>query len=262
MRAKCFLLIWVCCLLLLTASAQEALTIHGVVSKKLSVERVPQVVIHNLKTNDVMMSDELGWFTVKASVGDTLLFSKDDYTDQKIVILNGNDMPVYMQPVIKLSTVTVKGESTRQELKDVMADYRKQGTFYDGKPPVLSFLSSPLTGLYELFGKTPNNAKRFAAYSKGELEYAEVRRRYTVSLVKRVTNASDSTARQFMKYYTPSYEDLKGWNDYDLMQKVKTTYDYYEENKERLNLQDLNFPALQKADEKENHGDGTQGLKK
>ncbi len=49
-----------------------------------------------------MMSDELGWFTVKAAAGDTLLFTKDDYTDQKIVIINGSDMPVYMQPIIKL----------------------------------------------------------------------------------------------------------------------------------------------------------------
>ena len=251
MRFKGLALFIGCFLLVINASAQQLLTIHGVVSKKLSVERVPQTLIHNLKTNEIMMSDELGWFTIKAAVGDTVLFTKEDYTDQKIVIINGSDIPVYMQPVIKLSTVTVKGQTTKQELNEVMADYRKQGTFYDGKPPVLSFLTNPLTGFYELFGKTPNQAKRFAAYSKDELEYAEVRRRYTLTLVKRVTNAPDSTAKKFMEYYTPSYQDLKGWNDYDLMKEIKKSYDYYAENKDKLNLQEINYPSLVKPAEKQ-----------
>jgi hypothetical protein len=236
---------------MLKASAQQVFTIHGVVSKKLTVERVSQAVIRNLKTSELMMSDELGWFTIKASVGDTLLFTKQDYTDQKVVILNGSDIPVYMQPVIKLATVTVKGQSTKQELNEVMSDYKKNGTFYDGKPPILSFLTNPLTGIYELFGKTPNEAKRFAAYSKSEQEYAEVRRRYTLTLVKRITNAPDSTAKKFMRYYTPSYEDLKGWNDYDLMKQIRKSYDYYAENKDKMKLEELNFPSLTPQSPKE-----------
>ena len=237
--------------LTIKVSAQQVLTIHGVVSKKLSAERISQVVITNLKSKDIMMSDELGWFTVKASVGDTLLFSKSDYTDQKIVILNGSDMPVYMQPITHLATVTVQGQTKRQELNEAMADYRKQGTFYDGKPPALSFLASPLTGLYELFGKTPGEAKRFKAFTKDELEYAEVQKRYNLAFVKRITNAPDSTARKFMEYYTPSFEDLKGWNDYDLVKQTKKSYAYYIDNKDNLDLEHLNAPALQKLDEKQ-----------
>ena len=42
-----------------------------------------------------------------------------------------------------------------------------------------------------------------------------------------------------MEYYTPSYEDLKGWNDYDLMKQVKKSYDYYVENKDRMKLEEL-----------------------
>jgi hypothetical protein len=212
---------------------------------------VPQVVITNLRSKDVMMSDELGWFTAKAIVGDTLVFTKTDYTDQKIVIANGSDFPVYMQPVIKLAQVNIQGESKKQELNDVMADYKKKGTFYDGKPPVLSFLTSPLTGLYELFGSTPNQAKHFAKYSKDELEYTEVKRRYTLKLVKQVTNAPDSTAKRFMEYYTPSYQDLKGWNDYELIKHIQKSYAYYDENKDHLDLEHLNAPVLEKGEEKQ-----------
>jgi hypothetical protein len=244
MRVKCFMLTLFVVFLALTASAQQVLTIRGVVSKKSGIERVSQVLIRNLRSDEIMMSDELGWFTVKAAVGDTLLFRKQEYADQKIVVVNGNDLPVYMQPVINLATVTVQGQSTRQELKDVMAGYRKDGTFYDGKPPALSFLTNPITAFYELFGATPNAAKHFAAYSKQELEYAEITRRYTPILVKRVTNAPDSVIKKFMQYYVPTYEDLKGWNDYDLMKQVKKRYDYYEANKDRLKTKDLSLPPL------------------
>jgi len=199
-----------------------------------------------------MMSDDLGWFSIKAAIGDTLLFKKNGYADQKVAITNANDIPIYMQPVIALAEVRVQGQTTKQELADVMSQYRSQGTFYDGKPPILSFLSSPLTGIYELFGKTPNEAKRFVKYSKEELEYAEVRRRYTITLVKRVTKTSDSTAKKFMEYYTPSYEDLKEWNDYELIKRIEKAYDYYDKNKDEEDLQHINAPILVTPKIKEN----------
>ena len=126
------------------------MTIHGVTARKETTDRVAQALIKNLHSGDLMMSDELGAFTIKAQVGDTLLFKKDEYTDQKVVVLsNGSDLPVYLQPVIHLNTVTVQGQSTKQELNSVMKGYRQDGVFNDGKSlPVLAFLTSPLTGIY------------------------------------------------------------------------------------------------------------------
>jgi hypothetical protein len=246
MRKLFFILTITCFCLLFKASAQQVFTIKGVVSKKLSSERVAQVLITNLRSRDIIVSDELGWFTVKAAIGDTLLFSKVEFTDQKIAITSSGDLPVYMQPVIKLAEVKIEGQTKKQEMSEVMGQYRSQGTFYDGKPPILSFLSSPITGLYELFGSTPGRARRFAAYSKGEVEYAEVRRRYNPAMVKRVTNADDSTVKKFMVYYTPSYEDLKGWNDYELIKHIRQSYNYYDKNKNNKKLDELNSPSFMK----------------
>lgn len=207
------------------AKAQEMFVVKGVISRNVSVERLAQVLITNLRTKEIMMSDDLGWFSIKAAVGDTLLFNKLKYTDQKVVINAKGDIPVYMQPEIQLDQVTIQGQTKKQELKDVMSDYRKQGIYYNGKPPVLSFLTSPLTGLYELFGKGPGQARRFAAFSKGELEFAEVRRRYNLPMVMRVTGADSVKAKGFMEYYTPSFEDLKEWNDYELIKRVKKSFE-------------------------------------
>ncbi|CAN5188598.1 hypothetical protein BH09BAC6_BH09BAC6_22790 [soil metagenome] len=224
----------ICFCLSFTAMGQQVFTIKCVISKRLSTDRVPQAVITNLNSNVIMMSDEIGWFSIKASVGDTLLFTKAEYTPLKVAVVNSSDMPVYMQPVIKLAEVKIKGETKRQELSEIMGAYHSQGTFYNGKPPALSFLTSPLTGIYELFGKTPGRARRFAEFSKGEIEYAEVRRRYNVPLIMRVTKLTDTTAiKKFMEYYTPSFEDLKGWNDYELIKETKKSYDYYEKHPPR-----------------------------
>lgn len=234
MRIACLTLFVLCIFAFLNAAGQQVFTIRGVTSKKLSGERVPQVVIHNLKTGERIMSDELGWFTIKAAAGDTLRFTKDDFTEQKIVVLNGSDMPVYMQPVIKLNTVTVQGESKKQELNDVLKDYNRKGVYYNGDPPLLSVLLNPLNDLHTWFGKDAANLRRFKNYTRGELEASAVDRRYTVALVKKVTNAPDTTVKKFMEYYRPSYEDIKAWNDYDLMKKVKKNYDFYVLNKSRL----------------------------
>lgn len=247
MRVKCFFVFAATLLLMQIASAQQVLTIHGVTARKETTDRVAQVLIKNLHSGDLMMSDELGGFTIKAQVGDTLLFKKDEYTDQEVVVINASELPVYLQPVVHLSTVTVQGQSTKQALNSVMSDYRKQGTFFDGKPPALIFLpfgGSPITGLYELFGKTPRDAKHFAAYAKNEQEAAAIDRRYNVAFIKRVTAAPDTEATKFMQYYTPSYEDIQAWNDYDLARQVKKRYDYYEANKARLTQKDLKTPPL------------------
>jgi hypothetical protein len=186
-----------------------------------------------------MMSDELGIFTIKASIGDTLLFTKTDYTSLKQVINSANDLIIYMQPVIKLNEVKVAEKSKRQELNEVMDEYRSQGTFYNGKPPAWSFINSPITGLYELFGRTPGNARRFLAYSKEELETNEVNRRYNKNLVKRVTNLPDNDVQAFMESYKPSYEDVKSWNDYELITHIKRAFEYYKTNKGKMKMQKL-----------------------
>lgn len=249
MRYRIFIIIMICLGFLFRAGAQEVFVVKGVISRNISVERLAQVLITNLRSKEIALSDDVGWFSIRAAIGDTILFNKLKYTDQKVMITAKGDIPVYMQPEIQLDQVTINGQSKKQELKDVMSDYRKQGIYYNGKPPVLSFLTSPLTGLYELFGKGPGQARRFAAFSKGELEYAEVRRRYNVAVVMRVTHADSTSAKGFMEYYTPSFEDLKQWNDYELIKQIKKSYEYYDKSPDKKKLEELNRPSLKPKEE-------------
>ena len=216
------------------AFAQEVLNIRGIVFKKSSSERISQALVTNLKTQILMMSDELGGFSIKASVGDTILITRSNYTPQKIVISGNSDLIIYMQPVIELNQVTIREKSQKQELNDVMKEYKSEGIYNDGKSlPFWQFVNSPLTGLYNLFGKSPAQARHFAEFAKGEREANVVDKRYTKELVKSITKLQDDELDKFMVAYRPSYEDMKEWNDYQLIQYIKKEFAYYEKNKNR-----------------------------
>jgi len=91
-------------------------------------------------------------------------------------------------------------------------------------------IKSECVGYQALFTDYGKNAENIALLL-GEIEYAEVRRRYNVPLIMRVTKLTDTAAiKKFMEYYTPSFEDLKGWNDYELIKETKKSFDYYEKH--------------------------------
>lgn len=215
--------------------AQQTLSIKGIIFKKNTPDRISQAVVTDLETQTLMMSDELGGFSIKASIGDTLEVTKTGYTPQRIAIVNNNDLVVYLQPVIELNQVTIKSQSKQQELNEVMKEYRSQGIYNDGKSlPVWQFINSPITAFYNLFGKAPAQARRFAEFAKNEQEASVVDKRYTKELVKSVTKmSSNDEVEKFMVAYRPSYDNMKEWNDYQLIQYIKKSYNYYLKIKDR-----------------------------
>lgn len=237
MGIKKYLLIVVLILAAFAVKAQQN-TVTGIVYRYNSSVRIAQALVTNLKTKTMMMTDELGIFTIKANPGDTLLFEKKGFTNYRQVAGTNKEIAVYMEVMSshELDEVRIKGTTKRQELSEVMRDYRGQGSFFNGNPPALFFLMSPLTGLYELFGKTPGRAKRFAKFTKAELEQDEINRRYNLPFIKRTLDISDEEAEKFINYYMPSYEDIHAWNDYELIRRVKRQYEYYKNNKDPLKV--------------------------
>ncbi len=234
MYLRGIVLFFFCTLFTLCAAAQQLFTVSGIIYKKSYNERVAQVNVTNAARKLSAMSDNQGIFHIQAAKGDTLLFKKDEFTTEFFVISGTYDINVYMRPVIVLKEVTVREQSRKQELNDALNQYRKQGSFYDGKPTALSFLASPVTGVYELFGKTPNRARHFKEYTKNELEQLEINKKYNKTIVKQITKMPDEDLDGFMHTFTPAYEDVKEWTDYELINYIKKSYEYYKVNKNNL----------------------------
>src|ERR1700748_432737 len=101
------------------AYAQQVYTVNGVLYRASTSERIAQAVITDLKSNMVMMSDELGGFHIEVSKGDTLLISKNGFTPQKTVVTGTGDMLIYLMPARQLAEVVIKEKTEKQEMADV-----------------------------------------------------------------------------------------------------------------------------------------------
>ncbi len=233
-----FLIIFSCCLTL-SIHAQQLFSVGGTVYKKNYTDRIAQVQVTNSSRKLNTLTDNFGVFHIQAAMGDTLLFRKPDFTPEYFVISGTYDINVYMQPVYVLKEVTIQELSKKQELNDALNQYRKQGTYADGKPKALSFLASPLTGMYELLGKNPGRARRFKEYSKNELEHLEISKKYNRAIIKKLTNMPDNEIEDFISFYSPSYEIVKDWNEYDVITYINKSFKYFQENKANMKLQRL-----------------------
>jgi hypothetical protein len=221
------------------AKAQKLFLVTGVTFQKASQSRVAQVTVNNLNRRTLSKSDDLGIFRIQAAAGDTLLFNKNQYTTQTVIIQNDNLLSVYMQPVVTLEEVKISDLSTRQELNNTMGNYMKKTPYSTLRPGVAAYIFSPLSGLSNLFGKTANNARRFEAFSKREMELVEIEKRYNAGVIKKVVDIPDEDMTAFMMAFTPSYDQIKIWAEYDIIKYIQTSYAYFVKNKENLKPQKL-----------------------
>src|SRR5690606_7634045 len=116
--------------------------------------------------------------------------------------------------------VNVYGQSKKEQLNDVMNDFRKKGNYFNGKPPILAYAASPISALYGLFGKTPKNARRFQNYMNAELEQSLIDRKFTKLTVQTSTGLSGEDLTNFMDIYRPSFHQAEHWNEYDVQAYV------------------------------------------
>jgi hypothetical protein len=233
-----------------SAFAQQTFKINGIIFKKGSSTRVSQATITDLNSKTIMMSDDLGMFSINIAVGDTLLIIKKEFAPFKITVDNNADLLIGLQPMLALKEVVITGQTKRQELNEVMRQYNSKGIYNNGNSlPFFEFLNSPLTGFYNLFGKTPREERHFAALAQTELQNTEIDKRYTKELVKNITKLPDEEVTKFMQIYTPSYQDIKEWNDYQLIQYIRKNFAFYQRNKNRQHVQQL--PKIEAQQQKE-----------
>lgn len=213
--------------------------------EKSGASRIGSVSVLNKKTGAKMLSNELGLFQIAASTGDTLLFAKSGYIDIVKPLLSMTDLVLQMIRVIELAEVKVVGQSKQEELQEFKDQYRKKGSYYGGKPPLLAYVFQPLTALYELVGKTPNQAKRFNLFYIKEMEQTEIDRRFSVAVVNKITGLTDTDLKNFMVLYRPGYESLSAMDEYAMINYVKRSLETFNRSGRPKGL--LSLPALPKA---------------
>lgn len=201
--------------------------INGVVMEKETRLRIALASISNKRNGYTVGSSDLGLFTMKASVGDTLLIIKRGYNDQQVVVKSASDLFIYLNKGITLNEVVINGETKKQTLDAIKRDFKNKGSFYAGKPSFLSFLFTPITAIYELVGRTPKNARRFNNYYVTEMQQTHIDAFFNKSIITTNTGLTGKELDNFMINYRPEYEQSKNWNTYDGLKWIKESYRKY-----------------------------------
>lgn len=201
---------------------------QGVVLDSEDGKRIGGAEVLNLRTHQRISTNSMGVFVISGRVSDSVKVWKSNYTEGVSVIQPSADIIVRLKPAIMLREVNVYGETKEKQLQDVMQDFRKQGVFYNGKPPALSYIFTPITALHELLGKAPKNARRFQRYMNIELEQTLVDQKFNMRLIQSVTGLTGEDLINFMSLYRPSFRTAEHWNDYDVRTYIKSSFDQFE----------------------------------
>lgn len=201
--------------------------IGGVVKDKDANARIVGAQVINQRSGDGVLTSSLGLFQIKAKIGDTLLVIKQGYSDFTAAVNTSDDMIINLNRDMTLKQVDIYGKTKKAELTDMKREYRNKGSFYQGKPPLLSFLFKPLTAVYELFGRTPKNARRFGRYYETEMQQTFIDGLFNETLIKANTDLSGEQLEDFMLNYRPEYEKAQRWQQYDALKYIKDSYKKY-----------------------------------
>lgn len=208
----------------LLSFAQQELIVKGLVFEKGGTKRIESATVTNKTTKNFTTTDEWGNFEIKATIGDTLIFSKTNYEEIKKAILAKQNLLIYLTKAIALQEVVVKEQTKQAQQKEILDGYRSKGVFYNGNPPILVYIFSPLTALNELLGTDANNAKRFGNYIQRENAESNVDRHFNITVIKKAIDIPEKDIVEFMYLYRPKPADVLYWNYYDDMNYVKKSY--------------------------------------
>ena len=201
--------------------------IEGAVLEKGGTKRLSGATVSNKRTSYAVSTNSFGLFSIIAIPGDTIEVTHPEYASQRLVVVNYSDLIIRLQTGNVLKEVIVKSESNKEQLTEAKNAFKKKGIYYGGRPPLkllLPFGGSPLTFFYELLSKNGRQARRFGEFAKSETDYYEVAARFNDYNIKRIARIEDKDLPAFKQAFWPSIEQIRTWNDFDLLNYIKASF--------------------------------------
>ncbi len=204
--------------------AQQEFQLKGAILELGTTNRIGAARIYNKRTTFTSTTNTLGLFEIKAELGDTLFIYASDFSDLSIVVISSSDLLVKLKRSTMLKEVKIIEQSKKQELSEMKQEYRSKGAFYSGKPPFLAFIFKPLTALYETFGRTPKNARRFGKFYETEMQQTLIDGFFNEKIIQENTGMKGKELEDFMINYRPKFEKVQYWAKYDAIKYIRQSY--------------------------------------
>ncbi len=190
--------------------------------------RLGSVSVFDKRSRIKVMSNTIGVFNIPAQRGDTLNFTSEGFQPTDFVVDDFADKIVFMPPIVQLNTVVIKEQSLKSEIREVQRGYREKSVFYTGTPHYYYLVLKPMTFIYENFKSEVKEARHFNRYARMELASTAINKRFKDSTIKQVVPLKDKDLASFEMDYMPTLQQINTWNDYELINYIKTCYADYQ----------------------------------
>jgi len=241
------LLLILICTAYLQTFAQQRFT-EGLVFDAATKDRIAIVYITNLRTGESMYNNLNGVFKVASEPGDVLVFSKMDYFNDTVRVLNDVAKVIYLnRKGITLQEVNIYEMAATP--KSIMAKNRSQYSKAYGalaNKDLLSFTGGSvglsIDALYNMFSKEGRNAKRLRDVLDVDYKQNTIDFRFNTVFVGRITGLKGAKLDDFMKKYRPGYYFITNASEYELISSIRANLKRYQRNPLAFELPDL-IPA-------------------
>jgi hypothetical protein len=207
MKTK-YLLSAVLCLLIKAAFAQSVIT--GMVTEEHKSTQLNNVFIRNISNKQVALTDDAGRFNIKATTGNTLIFTLPGYVSDTLYLVDMKPKHIELKiQGITLNEVSVRESATfnpREEYPDV---YEKS-----------KFALSPS----RWFGKEARDARRLKHYFDNEEQQRQIDAVFTKTLVSSIVPLKGRELDSFMAMYRPSLSFVKNSSPQTITVYINDSY--------------------------------------
>ena len=180
------------------------------------------VFVNNLTQKAVDHTGQKGDFSVKAELGDLVIFTCPGYQSDTIVVENLAAIVVVLKPkLIILDEVIVKAKAAKPEsLKSqYSAAYSAANTAIFTKDGSLS--------LSNLFSKQSQQKRAFRKFIDIELNEKTIDRRFNRELVSNLTNIRGQVLEDYMSFFRPTFSEISKLDDPQLRDYIIKSYNEY-----------------------------------
>lgn len=215
------------------------MTITGTAYDADTRNKLKLVFVNNLTQREVDHTGQKGDFTVKADLGDLIVFSCPGYQSDTLILENMRPKIVLMRPsliVLDEVIVSAKGTNKPEDLKSAYSSAYSNATTnvfsLDGK-----------VSLVNAFSKQSKDKRAFQKFMDQELNEKLIDEKFNKPLVTQLTKVRGQLLEDFMSYYRPTYSQVASMSDVDLRTYIIKSYNEYI----KLPAENRIYPTLPKT---------------
>lgn len=212
--------------------SQAQTKVEGIVFDVDTKQRVGRVMLTNLRTGAKLFNNTRGEFVLNLEIGDKLVSSKEnyhsdtlEYTGQVVLVINLKKKTIYIDPV-----TVVARKTPDQILAERREEYDKAFKLADPGDYVSvgqNGAGLSINAVYNYFSREGRNARRLTRYFQREYEENIVDIRFSRDLVRNTIGLEGDALDNFMIRYRPSYDFVMAASPYQMINYIKSKYEFF-----------------------------------